>query len=148
MLAPKGNEDMRRTWTLYAAAVTTAALMLAVPLRAHHAFTAEFDATKPVTLKGEVTKVDWINPHSWLYVDVKDPETGTVTNWKIEMGAPNQLLRRGWNTTSLPAGAQVTVEGFAAKNGSHVANGGLVTLADGRKISVSSPGTGVPGDQK
>jgi len=75
-----------------AAVVAVAAALFVVPVRAHHAFTAEFDADKPVTLKGQVSKVEWINPHSWLYVDVKDPETGTVANWKIEMGAPNQLL--------------------------------------------------------
>jgi hypothetical protein len=127
-----------------AAVVAVAAALFVVPVRAHHAFTAEFDADKPVTLKGQVSKVEWINPHSWLYVDVKDPETGTVANWKIEMGAPNQLLRRGWNMTSLPVGEKVVVEGFAAKNGSHVANGGVVTLADGRKITVATPGTGAP----
>src|SRR5262245_39450673 len=71
---------------------------------AHHAFSAEFDAAKPVTLKGAVTRVDWINPHSWLYIDVKDASSGKVTNWKVEMGAPNQLLRRGWNKNTIPVG--------------------------------------------
>jgi hypothetical protein len=135
--------------TKLAVAVTVAALAtLGAHVAAHHAFSAEFDANSPVTLKGAVTKVEWINPHSWLYVDVKDPATGKVVSWKVEMGAPNQLLRRGWNKTSLPAGTEVIVEGYRAKNGSDIANGGNVTLADGRKLFVGSSGTGAPYDDK
>src|SRR5262245_35698550 len=104
----------------------------AAPL-AHHAFSAEFDASKPVTLRGAVTRVDWINPHSWLYIDVKDAG-GKVTSWKVEMGAPNQLLRRGWNKNTIPVGTEVVVEGYRAKNGSDIANGGSVVLADGKKL--------------
>jgi hypothetical protein len=122
-------------------------MLLGAPMKAHHAFSAEFDADKPVTLRGAVTRIDWINPHSWLYIDVKDP-TGKVVPWKIEMGAPNQLLRRGWNKNSLPVGTEVVVEGFRAKNGSDVANGGNVVLGDGRKLFVGSSGTGAPYDEK
>jgi hypothetical protein len=117
-----------------------------IVLHGHHAFTAEFDASKPVTLKGVVSKVDWINPHSWLTIDVKD--AGKVESWKVEMGAPNQLLRRGWNKNTLPVGSEVLVEGYRAKNGSNVANGGSVTLADGRQLFVGSSGTGAPYDKK
>ena len=132
--------------TRLAAAAAIAMTMLGAPLVAHHAFSAEFDASQPVTLKGAVTKVEWINPHSWLYIDVKDQATGKVVSWKVEMGAPNQLLRRGWNKSSLPAGTEVVVEGYRAKNGSEIANGGNVTLADGRKLFVGSSGTGAPYD--
>ena len=133
-----------------ALSVTLVATMLlgGVPLWAHHAFTAEFDANNPITLKGAVTKVEWINPHSWLYLDMKDSTTGKVESWKVEMGAPNQLMRRGWNMNSLPVGTEVVVEGYRAKNGMQVANGGSVTLADGRKLMVGSTGTGAPYDEK
>jgi len=115
---------------------------------AHHSFAAEFDASKPVTLKGAVSKVEWINPHSWLTLEVKDPGSGRVETWRIEMGAPNQLLRRGWTKHTVPVGTQVTVEGFRAKNGSNVANGGNITLADGRTLFVGSSGSGAPYDKK
>jgi hypothetical protein len=114
---------------------------------AHHAFSAEFDAARPVTLKGAVTRLEWINPHSWVYLDVKDQD-GTVVPWKVEMGAPNQLLRRGWNKNSLPAGMEIIVEGYRAKNGANIANGGNITLADGRKLFVGSSGTGAPYEEK
>ena len=130
------------------AAAALALATLGAPVAAHHAFSAEFDANSPVTLKGAVTRVEWINPHSWLYIDVKDQTTGKVVSWKVEMGAPNQLLRRGWNKSSLPAGTEVVVEGYRAKNGSDIANGGNVTLADGRKLFVGSSGTGAPYDDK
>ena len=136
---------MRR---ILAAAAAIAVTVVGAPLAAHHAFSAEFDANQPVTLKGAVSNVEWINPHSWLYIDVKDQTTGKVVSWKVEMGAPNQLLRRGWNKNSLPAGTEVVVEGYRAKNGSDIANGGNVTLAVGRKLFVGSSGTGAPYDDK
>src|ERR1700737_3618897 len=137
---------MRKTLALFFATVV-ATMLVGVPLWAHHAFTAEFDANTPVTLKGAVTKVEWINPHSWLYLDMKDTTTGKVESWKVEMGAPNQLMRRGWNMNSLPVGTEVVVEGYRAKNGMQVANGGSVTLADGRKQVVGSAGTYRPYDE-
>lgn len=115
----------------------------AAPVLAHHAFAAEFDQTKPVTLRGTVTKMDWVNPHSWLYVDVKDAN-GKTENWAIECGPPNSLLRAGWNKTSVTAGTEVVVEGFRAKNGTPVANGRNVALPDGKKLFVGSSGPGAP----
>ena len=136
---------MRRT---LATAATVTILIAHMPsISAHHAFSAEFDGNRPVTLKGAVTRVEWINPHSWLYLDVKDTG-GSVVSWKVEMGAPNQLLRRGWNKNSLPIGMEVVVEGYRAKNGSDVANGGNITLAGGQKLFVGSSGTGAPYEEK
>jgi len=137
---------MRTTFAV--APLAVAWIVLGATTSAHHAFSAEFDANKPVTLRGAVTKVEWINPHSWLYLDVKDPATGKVSSWKVEMGAPNQLLRRGWNKNTIPAGTEVVVEGYRAKNGTEIANGGNVVLADGRKLFVGSSGTGAPYEQK
>jgi hypothetical protein len=112
---------------------------------AHHAFAAEFDGSKPVTLKGTVTKMEWINPHAWLHIEVKGPD-GKVVAWAIEGGAPNALLRRGWNKNSVPPGTQVTVAGFRAKDGSNRANGREATLANGQKLFLGSTGTGAPTD--
>jgi hypothetical protein len=100
---------------------------------AHHAFSAEFDENKPVNLEGTLTKADWVNPHAWLYLDVKGPD-GNVANWAIEMGPPNALLRRGWKKSSMQVGATIKVEGFAAKNGKDFANATNVTMPDGTKI--------------
>lgn len=134
--------------TLQAAAIALGIATGGATALAHHAFSAEFDAAKPVSLRGAVTRVDWINPHSWLYIDVKDQASGKVTSWKIEMGAPNQLLRRGWNKNTIPVGTEVVVEGYRAKNGSDIANGGSVVLADGKKLFVGSSGTGAPYEEK
>jgi len=116
-----------------------------VPLAAHHSFAAEFDGSKPVTLKGTVTKMEWTNPHAWLHVDVKGPD-GKVVEWLIEGGAPNALLRRGWNRESVAAGTAILVQGFRARDGSNRASGGDVTLPDGKKLFIGSTGTGAPGD--
>jgi hypothetical protein len=121
-------------------------LLAAAPAWAHHAFAAEFDATKPLILRGTVTKMEWINPHAWIHIDVKNPD-GTVVNWAIEAGAPNGLLRRGFNKNSLPVGSEIVVEGWQAKDASYRANGSNITFPDGRKLFVGSSGTGAP-DQK
>ena len=118
-------------------------LAAAAPVLAHHAFAAEFDAAAPVTLRGTVTKMEWINPHSWIYIDVKEPD-GKVTSWMIEAGAPNALLRRGFNRDSLPPGTEILVEGYQAKSGAKRANGRDITFTDGKKLFVGSSGTGAP----
>jgi len=120
-------------------------LFQVMPASGHHAFSAEFDANKGIKLSGTVTKLEWSNPHAWLYVEVKD-ETGKITNWSFELGSPNGLVRRGWRRTSLKEGDQVTVQGFRAKDGSNVANAHSVTLPDGRSMFVGSevPGEGPP----
>jgi hypothetical protein len=120
-----------------------AALVASVPVAAHHAFAAEFDANKPVTLKGSVSKVEWTNPHMWMYVDVRNADGKTVT-WAVEGGAPNALFRRGFRKDSLPIGIVVTVEGFQAKSGQPVANGRDVIYPDGVKLMMGSSGTGAP----
>ena len=109
-------------------AVSIGLLLAASPVVAHHAFSAEFDSEKPVKLSGVVTKLDWTNPHAWIYVDVKD-EAGKVANWGFELASPNGLMRNGWTRLSLKPGDEVTVEGSRAKNGSTVANAQNVILA-------------------
>ena len=115
----------------------------AVSLRAHHAFAAEFDAKKPVHFEGTVTKMEWVNPHVWLHIDVKKPD-GTVENWAFEAGTPNVLFRRGFTKESLLPGTQVVVDGYQAKNGLKRANGRDLTFPDGRKLFLGSSGTGAP----
>jgi hypothetical protein len=108
-------------------------LATGLPVLAHHAFSNEFDESKPITLEGVVTKIDWENPHVHYYVDVSQPD-GTVVNWACETGGPNRLLKRGWTQNSLKPGDKVIVHGFPAKDASHAADGRKVTLADGRTI--------------
>ncbi|MBZ5633064.1 MAG: hypothetical protein LAO55_08040 [Acidobacteriia bacterium] len=110
-------------------------LMAAAPMWAHHAFAAEFDAQKPVKLKGTVAKVEFINPHSWIHMDVKDAD-GKVTRWMVEGGSPNALFRRGVTKDALPQGTEIMVDGYQAKDGSNRANGRDITFADGRKLFV------------
>ena len=109
---------------------------------AHHAFAAEFDANKPVSFKGTITKMEWVNPHTWMHVDVR--ADGTVENWAIEAGTPNVLFRRGFTKESLLPGTEVVVDGYQAKDGSHRANGRDLTFPDGRKLFLGSSGTGAP----
>src|SRR5512143_1599190 len=122
-----------------------AALLAAAPVWAHHAFAAEFDGKKPVKLEGTVTKMEWINPHAWIHIDVKDPD-GKVTSWMVECGSPNTLLRRGVTKASVTAGMEVLVDGYQSKDGSNKANGRDVTFADGKKLFLGSSNTGAPGD--
>ena len=114
-------------------AAAAALLLAAMRISAHHAFTAEYDENKRVTVSGIVTRFEWTNPHAWVYVDGKD-ENGKVTSWSFEMGSPNGLLHRGWTRTELKRGDQVTVEAYRAKDGSNLANARTVTMPDGRKL--------------
>ena len=133
-----------KLFSVVAAAFLVAAA--AVPVIAHHSFAAEFDAKRPVKMKGTVVKMEWINPHSWIHIDVKKAD-GKVERWMVEGGAPNALLRRGWNKNSLPEGTEIIVEGFQAKDGSNRANGRDITFEDGSKLFVGSSGIGAPDER-
>ena len=130
---------------LVVAIVSAACLAASVPVVAHHAFAAEFDANKPLQLEGTITKVEWINPHAWLHVVVKQPD-GKVEMWMIEGGTPNTLLRRGITRDSVKPGTVVRVDGYQAKDGSMRANGRDLTLSNGQKLFMGSSGTGAPTD--
>jgi len=116
-------------------------------ISAHHAFAAEFDSNKPVNFKGTLTRVEWVNPHVWIHVDVKKPD-GSVEKWAVEGGTPNVLFRRGVTKQSLQAGMVIVIDGYQAKDGSRRANGRDLTLADGRRMFLGSSGTGAPYELK
>ncbi len=133
-----------RTWTIVSAGMV--ALLAGVSSAvAHHAFAAEFDANKPVSLKGVITKVELINPHAWIHLDVRNDD-GTVTKWMIEGGTPNTLMRRGFTRDSVKVGTEIRVEGFQARNGAKRANGRDLVLPDGKRLFMGSSGTGAPSD--
>jgi hypothetical protein len=137
---------MKTKLLLTGAAVLMLSIAVTVPVWAHHAFAAEFDATKPVSLRGNVMKVELINPHAWFHIDVKGDD-GRVTRWMIEGAAPNALLRRGFTQDSLPIGTEIVVQGYRAKDGANRANGSNITYTDGRKLFIGSTGTGAPVEQ-
>ena len=124
---------MRRSFVVLALAFAT----LLTPARGHHSFAAEFDSSKPITLRGTVTKMDWINPHSWIHIEVKGAD-GAATKWMIECGSPNTLYRRGFTKDSLPVGTEIVVDGYLAKDGGNRANGRDVTFNDGKKLFLGS----------
>jgi len=126
--------------SITASLVMAGMIAAAVPVFAHHSFEAEFDRAKSVTLTGTVTKVEWMNPHTYFYIDVKDAKTGKVQNWACEMGSPNGLTSRGWNRNTLHVGMVVSVPGSRAKDGSFKINAGTVTLPDGKSLSAASSG--------
>jgi uncharacterized protein DUF6152 len=123
------------------------AVLTAKPVVAHHAFNAEFDAKRPVKFKGTVTKMVWVNPHAWIYIDVKKAD-GSVEEWMVEAGTPNTLFRRGFTKQSLLAGTEITVDGYQSKDGSLRMNGRDITLPNGQTLFIGSSGTGAPSDEK
>ena len=136
---------MRRHLLVGLAAVSLT--LAAAPLYAHHAFSSEFDADKPLELSGTVSKMEWVNPHAWIHIEVKNPD-GTVTNWMVECGSPNIMLRRGFSKRSLEKGTELTVLGYQAKNGTMRANGSSVTFSDGKKLFVGGSNPDIPGGDK
>ena len=136
---------MRKNMFVLAAVVGVGLLAATAQVVAHHAFAAEFDANSPVRLQGKITRMEWINPHAWMHLEVTN-EDGTVDNWMIEAGPPGALVRRGWSKSSVTPGIEVLVEGYQAIDGALRANGRDVTFPDGRRLFAGSSGTGAPLD--
>jgi hypothetical protein len=134
---------MRTKLVVAVAGLALSFIGTAVSMSAHHAFAAEFDANKPLTMQGVVTKMEWTNPHVWLHMDVKKPD-GKVENWAFEAGTPNVLFRRGFTKNSLMPGTVIKIDGYQAKDGSRRANGRDITFEDGKKLFMGSSGTGAP----
>lgn len=135
---------MRRQ--LYVLIAGTALTLGSIPALAHHGFSAEFDADAPVSLRGTISKIEWINPHSWIHVDVKNAE-GVVETWMVEGGTPNTLMRRGITRDSLPVGTEILITGYRSRDGGTKANGRDITYVDGRKLFMGSENTGAPSDK-
>jgi hypothetical protein len=132
----------------YSAATALGILISSLQLPAHHAFTAEFDTKKPVKLRGTIAKIEMVNPHSWIYIDVRNDD-GSTSQWMLEAGSPNVLVRRGFSKAAIPKGTEVIFEGFQAKDGSNRANGRDITFPDGKKLFIGSTGAeGPPEDAK
>ena len=142
---PSTSTSSRRRRKARATGSSSVWALATVPVAAHHAFSAEFDANSPIHLEGVVTRMEWINPHSWVHLDVKNDD-GTTTSWMVEGGTPNTLLRRGFNKQSLLPGTEIIVDGYRAKDGSDKGNGRDLTFKDGRKLFMGSSGTGAPRD--
>jgi hypothetical protein len=130
---------MKTSVTIALLALGAGVLAVGLPAYAHHSFPAQYDADKPITLTGKVTKVEWTNPHIFIYIDVADPQTGGVVNWALEMGGPNALLRLGWKRDSLKVDDVITVDGSLARDGSRLANAtSIVLAATGRRMLAGS----------
>jgi hypothetical protein len=143
MSAKQEANAMRPKLAVGVVGVSLVLALAAVPVWAHHAFTAEFDSTKPIKFKATVTKMEWINPHVWIHVDVKMPD-GMVEPWAIEAGTPNVLFRRGLKKDALLPGTEIEIDGYRTKDGTHRANGRNLTLPNGQTLFVGSSGTGAP----
>jgi len=128
-------------------ALCMAAAAAAVPALAHHSFAAEFDDKKPIKLVGKVTKVEFINPHSWIHIDVKNAD-GTVTNWGVEGGSPNALYRQGFTRDALPVGSEIVVDGYRSKDGSNRAVGKDLTFTDGKRLFLGGSAPGASGEDE
>ncbi len=136
---------MQKRVSVMVAAIGFGVLMVGASVQAHHAFSAEFDANSPVRLQGKITRMEWINPHAWIHLDVENDD-GTVESWMVEAGPPGALVQRGWTRESVVPGTEVLVEGYQALDGAFRANGRDVTFPDGRRLFAGSSGTGAPLD--